>query len=87
MRFIHYSIDNKFLTKQNLISVDKTKLIDDPDNYNDLNPGSNVLFLSKENPDGHSDWFNRCIEKNDLEYVNGTKNIFEIDLTNVLVLV
>lgn len=73
MRFIHYSSDNKILNKYNLIPVDKTKLNDEPKYTNDLNPGPNVLFLSMENEDGHSDWYNSCVERNDESWINGTK--------------
>lgn len=77
MKFVHYSSENKVIDKQNFINVDINQL----NGFNEthpFNPCSGVMYLSMENDDGNSDWYNECVNNNSTEWVNGTKNIFNI---------
>lgn len=81
MNFIHYSPDNKIITKENFIKPDFEILPKGDDRYG-LNP-PHVLFLSLQNADGNSDWYDRCVEKigEGKCWIDGTKNVFNIDVS------
>lgn len=77
MKFVHYSSENKVIDKQNFINVDINQL----NGFNEthpFNPCPGVMYLSMENDDGNSDWYNEC-DFTDC-WKNGTKNIFNIDI-------
>lgn len=86
MRFLHYSSDNKVLTRDTFIRPNPESL-NDASKCSSFNPCSGVLFLSMENDDGNSDWYNYCLEKNLDNWINKTKSVFEIQLQNPKILV
>lgn len=80
MNFIHYSRNNDTITNENFIKPN-FQILPKSDKRHNFNPPC-VLFLSLQNPDGNSDWYDRCVENIDSseEWVTGTKNIYKIDI-------
>jgi hypothetical protein len=76
-KFIHYSTHNKSINKNNFIKPD----FNIPDRYRStLNPPLHTLYLSIENKEGTSNWYERCKKVNDEIFLSGTKTTLSIDL-------
>lgn len=80
MRFVHYSQENKVLNKENFVNVEIEQLLNGTNETHWLNPSKGVMYLSLENLDGNSDWYNMCVKDESTDWINKTKSVFDINL-------